>query len=241
MEASCRCVGTASPSRLPSKPRKALAGTAPASSSGRRRPKHVVGRGPVGPGERRREALARQVLVGDARRLPPRGSAEPLRERRSHRVVEQEEVDLVCVLVLDHAPREPAGIEEPGVELDRARFGRRREAWRNANRDLLRHDAPVEEARVQRGPHLRTLRTGPARKRVVAAGRSCGLRTDRRRKERCCDPKQASGHSREGPAAVETCAQVLVVSGTKRKTAMKALALATMLSLARVGVSKRAT
>jgi hypothetical protein len=60
-------------------------------------------------------------------------TSEGLLERRSLRVVEQEEVDLVGVLMLDEGPRELARVEQAGVEPDlpgtRRKLGIARPMW----------------------------------------------------------------------------------------------------------------
>src|SRR5581483_2411250 len=72
----------------------------------------------------------------------------------------------------DDAPGEPARVEQARVEDDGACGRGRRRAALDHDGHTPRDHAPVERARVERGPNLRLLRRGAAAEGVRPAGRT---------------------------------------------------------------------
>src|SRR5205823_5000667 len=101
---------------------------------------------PVGPRQRRREALAAEARVGESRdafRAPNR-CVEQSFELGALRVVQEQEVDLVRKLMLDDAPRETTGVEQVAVQPNISRRRVRVDAASDVNRDALGEELPVE-------------------------------------------------------------------------------------------------
>ena len=99
----------------------------------------------------------------------PDRAAERGAERRLRSLGEQGEVDLVGVLVLDDAPGVLARVQQAGIEVDRSRDRVVNGDRRDLDRDLLRDEAPVERACVQRVLHRLLLGRRAALEDVVAA------------------------------------------------------------------------
>src|SRR5439155_8140019 len=158
---------------------------------------HAVGRRlPVGPRERRREALAAVLVVAEngAVRVAPGTGAERVGETRSGGVVEEREVDLVCVLVLDDAPRKGAGVEEAGVEEDLTRGSRLRGEAADVDRDLAGDEAPVERTGGEGVLDLLPLGRTAAVEHVVAA-----------RGERRVGERESTGGREQGRGRPHAC------------------------------------
>ena len=100
----------------------------------------------------------------------------------------------MCELVLHHAPRERAGVEEVGVEPDLTRSRTRRRAALNVNRNARGHDAPVEAARVERAGDFGMLARRAAGERVPAPRGASGRRQQHRRDNDAEQEKERTLH-----------------------------------------------
>ena len=85
-------------------------------------------------------------------------------------------------------------IIEPDLAPDRLRRG----AARDVDRDLRRHEAPVERARAERVPHLGLLRGRASVEDVAAVDRLCGHgkgQRGERRREKDLKPQNHASQS----------------------------------------------
>src|SRR3954454_9002550 len=101
--------------------------------------------------------------------LVPGASSDELAELRARLVGEDEEVDFVCVFVLDDTPGEIAGIEQVGVQPDHARARGGVDAAADMDRHRRGNNVPVEAARLQSRDDLGPLPSCPPVEDVVTA------------------------------------------------------------------------
>ena len=102
---------------------------------------------------------------------PPGLRAEQTAEPGASRVVEEEVVDLVRVLVLDDAPGAHAQGKHPRVEPDVALARVAADLACDVNRHVPRQEPPVERARGEGRTNRRTLACSAAVERIPGSDR----------------------------------------------------------------------
>ena len=180
------------PTTTESSGRNSAGGIAADSSVGECGAVGVVLRGPVRPGDHRGEPLAAVGAVREAGDLvAPGAGAEPLLEQRAA-ARSSTKKSTWCA----YSSMTVAQAKRPEARSPRSSQTWPGVAWEDAvaadvDRDLLRDDAPVERARVERGAH------------GGALGRVTRRRTRSRRRPRCADAGRTTGCARATARSAE--------------------------------------